>query len=381
MNPGWRPLPQLSEINEFFWTGGAVGELRFRRCNSCGALQHPPGPVCAHCGSDELVIAVVSGRGIVIATTTNHHQWYPGCPPPYVVAQVSIEEDPRVRLTTNIVECDPDTVFVGMPVAVCFQEVEDVWLPVFAPRDGAAPVALPPDELSAHDIADRVRPMVSPRRFEDRVAITGIGASRIGRRLMVDPVRLAVDACRAAVEDAGLRPEDIDGLSTYPGPTPNEGFSEGGIAAVEAALRIRPTWYNGAFETFGPGGSVITAMLAIASGLCRHVLCFRTVWQTTYAEELRSGRRCPDLRRVEGFGQWLLPFGAGPAIHTIAQCASAHFHRYGTTRESLGWIALNARANASRHPDAIYREPLTMERYLQARLITTPFGLYDCDVP
>ena len=61
--------------------------------------------------------------------------------------------------------------------------------------------------------------------------------------------------------------------------------------------------------------------------------------------------------------------------------ASNHFHRYGTTRETLGWVALNQRANAAVNPNAIYREPLTMDDYLSARLISTPFGLYDCDVP
>ena len=61
--------------------------------------------------------------------------------------------------------------------------------------------------------------------------------------------------------------------------------------------------------------------------------------------------------------------------------AQRHFHRYGTTRETLGWIALNQRANAALNPTAIYRDPLTMDDYLHARMITTPFGLYDCDVP
>ena len=75
------------------------------------------------------------------------------------------------------------------------------------------------------------------------------------------------------------------------------------------------------------------------------------------------------------------PFGATSAAHTLAQNAQRHFHRYGTTRETLGWIALNQRANAALNPTAIYRDPLTMDDYLDARLITTPFGLYDCDVP
>ena len=60
--------------------------------------------------------------------------------------------------------------------------------------------------------------------------------------------------------------------------------------------------------------------------------------------------------------------------------ASQHMARYGTTRETLGWIALNARANAALNPTAVYRDPLTMDDYLGARIISSPFGLYDCDV-
>jgi acetyl-CoA acetyltransferase len=150
------------------------------------------------------------------------------------------------------------------------------------------------------------------------------------------------------------------------------------VTALEAALGIRPSWYNGGGETFGPGGSVIAAMLAVAGGLARHVLCFRTLWEATHGELVRRGTIRQDYSRVAG---WMWPFGATSAAHTLAQNAQRHFHRYGTTRETLGWIALNQRANAALNPTAIYRDPLTMDDYLTARLITTPFGLYDCDVP
>jgi acetyl-CoA acetyltransferase len=138
-------------------------------------------------------------------------------------------------------------------------------------------------------------------------------------------------------------------------------------------------WHNGAGETFGPGGSVIAAMLAVAGGLARHVLCFRTVWEATYAELVRQGKiRLPRGNTADG---WFKPFGAVSPAVMLAMNAQRHMHRYGTTRESLGWIALNQRAGAADHPDAIYRDPLTMDDYLSARPIATPFGLYDCDVP
>src|SRR3954465_3847908 len=78
---------------------------------------------------------------------------------------------------------------------------------------------------------------------------------------------------------------------------------------------------------------------------------------------------------------WQQPFGSTSAAHTLAQNAGRHFDRYGTTRETLGWIALNQRANAALNPTAIYRDPLTMDDYLRARTITTPFRPYECDAP
>jgi acetyl-CoA acetyltransferase len=221
--------------------------------------------------------------------------------------------------------------------------------------------------------------MATREKFEDKVAISGIGMSQIGRRLMVPPLSLTVQACERAVADAGLTLDDIDGLAAYPGAGPFGGFAEGGVTALESALGIRPTWYNGGGETFGPGGSVIAAMLAVAAGLARHVLCFRTVWEATYGELVRQGKIAQGA--ASGDAGWIKPFGAISAAHTLAQNAQRHFHRYGSTRETLGWIALNQRANAALNPTAVYREPMTMDDYLSARPVTTPFGLYDCDVP
>jgi acetyl-CoA acetyltransferase len=86
--------------------------------------------------------------------------------------------------------------------------------------------------------------------------------------------------------------------------------------------------------------------------------------------------------RLEGdFATWRHVFGAMSAANWIGMNASNHFHKYGTTRDALAAVALNARRNAALNPAAIYREPLTIDDYYAARMITTPFGLYDCDVP
>jgi acetyl-CoA acetyltransferase/uncharacterized OB-fold protein len=372
-----RTLPVLRDWNRLYWSSGEDGRLRFRHCTACDALQHPPAPVCRTCGSDQLDTQAMSGRGTVQSHTTNVQQWSTDYPPPFVVAVVSIDEDPRVRLTTNIVRCEPETVQIGMRVRVVFEHVDDVWVPLFEPT-GEPAVALPNEQAELERIRS-VRPMARLEKFEDRVALTGVGMSRIGRKLMVPPVSLTVEAIRRAVEDAGLAMDDIDGLSTYPATPAEGGYAEGGVTAVESALGMRPTWHNGGQETPGATGSLIAAMLAVAAGLCRHVVCFRTVWQSSYGELARRGEVASSpARRVSGHDEFLAPYGV-QAVNTVAMAASQHMARYGTTRESLGWIALNARANAALNPTALYREPLTMDDYLAARPISTPFGLYDCD--
>ncbi len=373
-----RPLPLITQDNEFFWTSGADGVLRLQECRACASLIHPPAPVCRYCRSRDMGIRAVSGRATLAGFTVNHRFSLPDMPAPYVVAQVALAEDPRVRLTTNIVECDFGELELGRQVEVLFEQHEDVWLPLFRPLAGAERGPLPVDEIAPERFSDHVRPMLTTEKFEDKVALTGIGMSPIGRRLMQPPLSLTVQACEAAVADAGLTFAEIDGLSTYPGGGNLGGFGEGGVTALEAALGIRPTWHNGGIETFGPGGSVIAAMLAVAGGLARHVLCFRTLWEATFNELMKQGKIAPSMGRMAG---WMFPFGATSAAHTLAMNAQRHFHRYGTTKETLGWIALNQRSNAELNPTAVYRSPMTMDDYLNARPITTPFGLYDCDVP
>jgi acetyl-CoA acetyltransferase/uncharacterized OB-fold protein len=381
------PLPQVTLDNEFFWTSGADGTLRIQHCESCSAYIHPPQPVCRYCHSHALAPAAVSGYATLIGFTVSHRFTHPGLPSPYVVAHVALEDDPRVKLVTNAVDCAPEDLYLGMRMEVTFEQADDVWLPLFKPAQvkpsaeqpaPKAPADLPADPIEPGQYWRHVRPMVRQEKFEDKAVITGIGQSQVGRRLMRPAVDLAVEAVERAIADAGLTVADIDGIATYPGGMGYTAFSEGGVSAVQAALGINPTWYTSGMETFGPIGSVISAVMAVATGLARHVVCYRTVWESTYGELVKQGKIRPAGGRTT---MTHYVFGANSAAHTLAMVAQRYFHKYGATRETLGWIALNQRANAALNPTAIYRDPMTMEDYLSARLITTPFGLYDCDVP
>ena len=130
----FRILPRVVGDNEFFWTGGAAGELRFLRCDDDGTYVHPPQPRCPKCLGKSLTPSAVSGRATVHTFTVNHHAWIPGFDPPYAVAIVEIDEQPDVRLMTNVVRCAPDAVHVGMRVAVTFEQHDDVFIPLFAPE-------------------------------------------------------------------------------------------------------------------------------------------------------------------------------------------------------------------------------------------------------
>jgi uncharacterized OB-fold protein len=130
--PMLRLLPRLDDDVTFFWTSGEDGVLRLLRCNACGFYIHPPGPVCPRCLSRDVAPQAVSGLGRVETFTVNYQQWIPGSDP-YIIAWVSIDEQPDLRLTTNLVDVEPEDVRIGMAVRVLFEHVEDVWLPLFTP--------------------------------------------------------------------------------------------------------------------------------------------------------------------------------------------------------------------------------------------------------
>jgi uncharacterized OB-fold protein len=132
--PRIRMLVELNDDNRGYWTGGANGDLLIARCQDCSTYLHPPLPKCPYCWSDAVVPEKVSGRGRVYSYTINHRAWVPDIPVPYVVALVEIEEQEGVHLATNIIDCAPEDVTMGMEVEVVFEAVEDQFVPLFRPR-------------------------------------------------------------------------------------------------------------------------------------------------------------------------------------------------------------------------------------------------------
>ena len=225
---------------------------------------------------------------------------------------------------------------------------------------------------------------------ERAAVIAGVGQSQVGRRIHRDPLELTVEAVLRAIDDAGLTRADIDGIATYPGKLDvPPGFSGAGVTELQDALRLELSWFAGGMESPGQLGSVVNAAVAVAAGLANHVVCFRTVTEASAQGD--KGRGSVTMGggggsggrgvRMGGFMQWVLPYGAPSAANWIGMMAMRHMHEFGTTREQLGQIPLTARRNAALNPQAIYTEPLSLDDYLAARMISEPLCLYDCDVP
>jgi hypothetical protein len=129
-----KPLPRIDEESKGFWEACQRHELYVQRCGACGELRHHPRAVCPSCLSDKIDWVRCSGKGMVYAFTVTYQNQAAGFRDelPYVLAYVDLEEG--VRMLTNVVECDPASVHIGMPVEVVFDDVTpEITLPKFKP--------------------------------------------------------------------------------------------------------------------------------------------------------------------------------------------------------------------------------------------------------
>ncbi|MET0182473.1 MAG: thiolase family protein [Caulobacterales bacterium] len=213
---------------------------------------------------------------------------------------------------------------------------------------------------------------------EKRSIISGIGLSRTGRKTGISSLELTLESSRQAIADAGLTPADIDGIATM-GETP--------LQDVIAALELEPGYRGGGFDTGGLLSPVISAFFAAGAGKARHILVYRTV-QMMGGSVLpprnadSSAAEAPPRRdNAMTDMRYLLPYHGYAAPNWLGMHCQRHMHLYGTKKEQLGWLAVNSRRNAGLNPGAVYRDPFTLDDYMNARMISTPFGLLDCDVP
>lgn len=229
-------------------------------------------------------------------------------------------------------------------------------------------------------LARRYRRTTRPRKenylVRDNAAIVGIGATEFSRDSGRSEIQMVCEAIRAAVDDAGLRMEDIDGMVRFSMDFTDE-------MHIISSLGIPELRY---FAECGYGGgascaTVMHAAAAVVTGLADYVVCYRTMNE-------RSGRRyghTPGVGFVkttpsDHFG-YIMPFGLTSAPIWVAMFATRYLYEYGVRPEQLGWVSVVCREHACRNPKAMfYGRPITLEDYLNSRMIVDPLRLYDCCV-
>jgi acetyl-CoA acetyltransferase len=213
--------------------------------------------------------------------------------------------------------------------------------------------------------------------LKDKACIVGIGTTtfyrrgRSGDRTFLD---LMVEATKNAVEDAGVTFDDIVGFSYYSG-----GYDSGMLASAIGIPELR---YSVSMTGGGGGsqGTVVNAASAVASGLAEMVLCVKALKQGSDARIGQMGAR-PRAGRVDATGgsdaDFYVPFGLMTPGQGFALMARQHMHRYGTTSEQFGAVAVSTRFHAGRNPAALYRDPITLEDHQSSRMIADPLHVLD----
>lgn len=219
--------------------------------------------------------------------------------------------------------------------------------------------------------------------FSNKVAIAGVGYSKLTRRSETPLVALAIDAVDAALADAGLARKDLDALATSPG-MPRYGGAKGTVEGIDV---VNP-WFLG--EALGAQGQIvhtvssngmvtqafIEAALAVASGACRHAVVYRAlhVPPGSYVNF--------ESTHASGQDQYFAPYGFSGPPSWAATVLRRYFEMFGYSREDMARFIVDNRANCQLNPNGYWRgKPLTAEDYLDARMIADPMSILDCDIP
>ncbi len=201
-----------------------------------------------------------------------------------------------------------------------------------------------------------------------KAAIAGVGASAQGKLPEETPLSLAVTALKAALDDAGLTKDELDGLLTMPGTTSPEGPKH--YLALGGHLGINPKLAGSLVAGGSTAGQLIQqAALAIDAGMASVVAC-------VFADTARTGgsRFDAPAGRSDSWGTWGMFGNAANSALT----AQRHMSLYGTTSEQLGWVAVTCRKHAAMNEHAVMREPMTLADHQASRPIVDPLKKLDC---
>jgi acetyl-CoA acetyltransferase len=215
-----------------------------------------------------------------------------------------------------------------------------------------------------------------------RTAVVGVGATDYYRRGQSWPrtqTEMACDAIIAACDDAGLDVTEIDGFALFATGTVDPADMVGQLGIPE--IRFAATLSGGGS---GSAGCVGLAAAAIAGGIANVVVSVLSLQQRTHRIGGTTPIAAPGPGAAYGGGggvnaerAFSAPAGLSSPGQNLSLIAQRHMHRYGTTREHFAEVCISQRNNARTRPRALFREPLTLDDYFAARMISDPLCLYD----
>ncbi len=203
----------------------------------------------------------------------------------------------------------------------------------------------------------------------NKAAITGVGTSRMGSFPGSTANSLAKEAFQDALNDAGLSKDEIDGFITMPGTTSPEGARHYLTLGEQLGLNPRITW-SLSMGGASVGTLVQQASLAIAAGMATTVAC-------VFGDAAKTGGSRFGAAAGGDSDSWGI-WGMFGNTANSAIAASRHMGLYGTTSEQLGWVGVTTRKHAVLNPNAIMREPYTIDDHQNSRMIVEPLHLLDC---
>jgi acetyl-CoA acetyltransferase len=214
-----------------------------------------------------------------------------------------------------------------------------------------------------------------------KIAVAGVGFSAIERRTSTPLGSYALAAARAAAEDSGIDLADVDGLATYPDAPFAGAKNEDGADVItpefflSSGLLPQVAWYSQA-----GAGLVATAMREATNALLAGACTYALVWRAMYTPPGTYGRA--DQRAFGGDAQFAAPWGLTSPVQWHALAYRRYLEEYGADSAGMATMVLNSRANANLNDHAYFREqPLSLDEYASARMISDPLRLFDCDVP
>jgi acetyl-CoA acetyltransferase len=212
--------------------------------------------------------------------------------------------------------------------------------------------------------------------LSDRAAVAGIGATEFSKDSGRTELSLAAEAVKAALDDAGLSPGDVDGMVTFTLDFNDEIEVARVVGAGELRFFSRIPHGGGA-----ACGTVAHAAMAVGTGLADVVVCYRSLngrsWRRYGAGGLAQRQAVPTADMVQY--SWYLPFGLVTPASWVAMFAQRYMHDYGVTGEDLGRVTISARGYAATNPAAhFYERPLTLEEHQASRWVVEPLRVLDC---